>query len=142
MSIKLAKCGLLLKPNKNLDTKLVSIHFIHYRMEVEVHMMVLHKSLMEHHKNLMELHLSWRVLHKTQKVLHRMEDCRIVRLEEDCMMVDHRMRMEHHMRRRFELLLQLYHQKGLGIEAELKKQISITRIYLNIITFYNQGCSC
>ena len=138
MSIKLAKCGLLLKPNtKNLDTKVVSIHFIHYRMEVEAHMRVLHKSLMEHHKNLMELHMSlmehhmswrelhmsWRVLHKTQKVLHRMEDCRIVRLEEDCRMVDHRMWMEHHMRRRFEVLLLLYHQKGLGTGAELKKQI-------------------
>ena len=129
MSIKLAKCGLLLKPNtKNLDTKVVSIHFIHYRMEVEAHMRVLHKSLMEHHMSWRELHMSWRVLHKTQKVLHRMEDCRIVRLEEDCRMVDHRMWMEHHMRRRFEVLLQLYHQKGLGIEAELKKQISITRI--------------
>ena len=129
MSIKLAKCGLLLKPNnKNLDTKVVSIHFIHYRMEVEAHMRVLHKSLMEHHMSWRELHMSWRVLHKTQRVLHRMEDCRIVRLEEDCRMVDHRMWMEHHMRRQSEVLLQLYHQKGLGIEAELKKQISITRI--------------
>ena len=124
MSIKLAKCGLLLKPNtKNLDTKVVSIHFIHYRMEVEAHMRVLHKSLMEHHMSWRELQMSWRVLHKTQRVLHRMEDCRIVRLEEDCRMVDHRMWMEHHMRRRFEALLQLYHQKGLGTGAELKKQI-------------------